>query len=80
MQHEIATIFPEKPQYVVDTSEFQEVKARLARLDNLRGAATGKDKGPSPRRDSTSQGDHTNPDSTAKIDGGRPTLNWRDDQ
>ena len=35
-QHEIAMILPARPQYVVDTSEFQDVKSRLAALENRR--------------------------------------------
>ncbi len=55
-QHEIATILPPRPQYVVDTSEFQDVKARLAALENRRKVDNGKDKGPSLRRASSSTG------------------------
>jgi predicted Zn-dependent protease len=78
-QHEIATILPPKPQYVVDTSEFQDVKARLAKLENRRKLDQGKDKGPSLRRANTSQGgDSTNQgDSTSSTDD-RPTLKRRD--
>ena len=76
-QHEIATILPPRPQYVVDTSEFQDVKARLAALENRRKVDNGKDKGPSLRRASSSTGD-------GSADGGssddRPTLKRRDDQ
>jgi predicted Zn-dependent protease len=35
-QKEIATILPARDEYVVDTSEFQDVKARLARIENRR--------------------------------------------
>ncbi len=35
-EDEIATILPPKPDYVVTTSEFDDVKARLARLENKR--------------------------------------------
>jgi predicted Zn-dependent protease len=77
-QHEIATILPAKPQYVEDTSEFQDVKARLAMLENRRKVDLGKDKGPSLRRASTSQGDSTNPDDTTKSTDDRPTLKRRD--
>jgi predicted Zn-dependent protease len=81
-QHEIATILPAKPQYVVDTSEFQDVKARLAALENRRKVDQGKDKGPSLRRASTSQGDSTSTsdDGTTKSADDRPTLKRRDDQ
>jgi predicted Zn-dependent protease len=79
-QHEIATILPAKPQYVVDTSEFQDMKARLAALENRRKVDQGKDKGPSLRRATTSQGDSTNPDDNTKSADDRPTLKRRDDQ
>jgi predicted Zn-dependent protease len=77
-QHEIATILPSKQQYVEDTSEFQEVKSRLAALENRRKVDQGKDKGPSLRRASTSNGDSTNPDDTTKTADDRPTLKRRD--
>jgi predicted Zn-dependent protease len=77
-QHEIATILPAKPQYVEDTSEFQDVKARLAMLENRRKVDLGKDKGPSLRRASTNQGDSTNPDDPTKSTDDRPTLKRRD--
>jgi len=78
-QHEIATILPAKPQYVVDTSEFQDIKARLAALENRRKVDLGKDKGPSLRRASTNQGDSPNADDTTKSADDRPTLKRRDD-
>jgi len=49
-QKEIATILPPKPQYVVDTSEFEDVKARLAALENRRRVGSGKENVPSLRR------------------------------
>jgi hypothetical protein len=79
-QHEIATILPAKPQYVEDTSEFQDVKARLAALENRRKVDQGKDKGPSLRRASNSQGDSTNADGSTKSGDDRPTLKRREDQ
>ena len=33
-QQEIATLLPSEPQYKLDTSEFQDVKARLAQIEN----------------------------------------------
>jgi predicted Zn-dependent protease len=78
-QKEIATILPAKPQYLVTTSEFDEVKARLAALENRRKMVDDKDsKKPSLRRTS-------NPDKTdgkdGKTDSGddRPTLKRRPD-
>ena len=78
-QHEIATILPARPQYVVDTSEFQEVKARLAALENLRKVSHGIDKGPTLRRANTSEGDGTNPGDTTQSTDERPTLKRRND-
>ncbi len=77
-QHEIATILPPKAEYVEDTSEFQEVKARLAALENRRRVDQGKDKGPSLRRASNSQGDSTSGSTNSGDD--RPTLKRRQDQ
>jgi predicted Zn-dependent protease len=78
-QHEIATILPAKPQYVVDTSEFQDVKARLAKLENRRKLDQGKDKGPSLRKANTSQGgDSTNQGDQTNSTDDRPTLKRRD--
>ena len=76
-QHEINTILPPKEQYVVDTAEFQEIKARLAALENRRKVDQGKDKGPSLRRASSSQGDSTSPGDT-NSDNDRPTLKRRE--
>jgi predicted Zn-dependent protease len=42
-QEEIDTILPPQPTYKVDTSEFQDVKARLARLENRRKIDDQKD-------------------------------------
>src|SRR6266568_3445550 len=78
-QHEIATILPSKAQYVEDTSEFQEVKARLAALENRRKVDQGKDKGPSLRRASSGQNDpNKSPDDQTKSADDRPTLKRRD--
>lgn len=35
-QHEIATILPARAEYIVDTSEFHDVQARLTRMENRR--------------------------------------------
>jgi predicted Zn-dependent protease len=77
-QREIATILPARPQYVVSTSEFDDVKSRLARLENRRKMVDEKDSGkPTLRRTS-------NTDKTTKGDGktedDRPTLKRRDDK
>ncbi len=40
-QHEIATILPPCPDYVVDTSEFHAIQARLKRMENRRPLKNG---------------------------------------
>ncbi|MBS1853142.1 MAG: M48 family metalloprotease [Acidobacteria bacterium] len=77
-QEEIATILPARPQYMVTTSEFDDVKARLAVLENRRKVVDQKDNNkPSLRRTSTS--DKTSKDGGATTDDDRPTLKRRQD-
>ncbi|HET9407503.1 MAG TPA: M48 family metalloprotease [Candidatus Sulfotelmatobacter sp.] len=76
-QGEIRAILPAKQQYVVTTSEFDEVKARLAAIENKHKILDEKDANkPSLRRTS-----NTNDKSTdnGKSDDDRPTLKRRDD-
>jgi hypothetical protein len=84
-QEEIARILPARDEYMVTSSEFDDVKARLARIENkrrltdtkgvtrpsLRRASTGTDTTGS----STSQ--TSDPNSTSDD---KPTLHRRDDQ
>jgi predicted Zn-dependent protease len=42
VEHEIATILPARPEYLVTTSEFDQVKARLERIQNKRGVVKQK--------------------------------------
>jgi predicted Zn-dependent protease len=89
-QQEIARILPPRDEYVVTTSEFDDVKARLARLENKR-RLTDKSTGAKPtlRRASTTSGDPStqggnNPNSSSTTstpsDGDdQPTLHRRDD-
>jgi predicted Zn-dependent protease len=85
-QEEIARILPARDQYTVTTSEFDDVKARLARIENKRRLADSKNgKKPSLRRAGTST-DPTSPSSTSSGKGtsdsgdDKPTLHRRDDQ
>ena len=77
-QEEIARILPAKDEYTVTTSEFDDIKARLARIENKRRLTDSKDtKRPSLRRASTdpnAQGDDS------KQGDDRPTLHRREDQ
>jgi predicted Zn-dependent protease len=75
-QEEIRKILPAKQQYVVTTSEFDEVKARLAAIENKHKVIDPKDSNkPSLRR--TSNTSDTSGD--GKQDDDRPTLKRRDD-
>jgi predicted Zn-dependent protease len=75
-QKEIATILPAKAQYIVTTSEFDDVKARLAVIENRHKVLEQKDGNkPSLRRASTSD----KSTGTDKSDDDRPTLKRRDD-
>ncbi len=77
LQKEIATILPNKEQYLVTTSEFDDVKSRLAAIENRRKVTDSKDDNkPTLRR--TAQKDDK--DKTDKKDGDddRPTLKRRD--
>src|SRR5271170_1342473 len=53
-QEEIATILPSRPDYMVTTSEFDDVKTRLARIENKRKLVDPKSGKPTLRRASTS--------------------------
>ena len=76
-QKEIATILPAKAQYIVSTSEFDDVKSRLATIENRHKVIEEKDGSrPSLRRTSTS--DKTG-SGTGSSDDDRPTLKRRDD-
>ncbi len=82
-QEEINRILPSRPEYVVDTSEFQRVKARLAALENRRKLTDDKDRSrPTLRRTAgdnrpkdSGSGDSTD---SSKQDDDRPTLKRRD--
>ena len=75
-QEEIARILPAKAEYTVTTSEFDEVKSRLASIENKHKLNDEKDgKKPSLRR--TSSTDKNGTDDKTTSDDGRPTLKRR---
>lgn len=88
-QEEIARILPARDEYTVTTSEFDDVKARLARIENKRRLTDSKNTNkPSLRKPGTGTGDSSgssspsstsNPSSTSSGDD-KPTLHRRDDQ
>ena len=84
-QEEIARILPAKDEYMVTTSEFDDVKARLARIENKRRLTDTKGvTRPSLRRASAPADDSGNSqagDSSGSSNGNdQPTLHRREDQ
>jgi predicted Zn-dependent protease len=76
-QQEIRDILPSRPEYIVNTSEFNDVKARLAALENRKKSIEQKDTTkPSLRRTQTADSDKGQPNSDGDD---RPTLQKRDD-
>jgi predicted Zn-dependent protease len=75
-QEEIRKILPAKQQYVVTTSEFDEVKARLAAIENKHKVVDQKDANKPSLRRTSNTGDNTG---NQKTDDDRPTLKRRDD-
>ncbi len=71
-QDEIATLLPPRAQYLETTSEFNEVKARLARIENKRKLQDKKPGDKPTLRKIDSQAPGTDSD-------GRPTLHKRTD-
>jgi beta-barrel assembly-enhancing protease len=77
-QKEIATILPARPEYVVSTSEFDDVKTRLAELENRRKLTDHKDANkPSLRHASSTTGSDNGNGQQSGDD--HPTLKRRDD-
>jgi predicted Zn-dependent protease len=83
-QKEIATILPARDQYLVTTSEFNDVKARLARIQNKRKLRDTPDsKKPSLRKASNGSSNgsgngSSNGSGSSTDDSERPTLHPRD--
>lgn len=79
-QKEIARILPAKDQYIVSTSEFDDVKARLAALENRRKITDEREGGDRPTLRRTTNDKKTTDSKDGKDDDDRPTLKRRDDQ
>lgn len=77
-QEEIATILPAREQYIITTSEFDQVKARLAALENRRHLDDQKDSNKPTLRRTASNTSSKDGDNGQKKDDDRPTLKRRD--
>ena len=76
-QANIATILPESPQYVINTSEFDKIKGRLLALENKKRPAEGeKSNRPSLKRRTSGDTEDASDEPTATEDD-RPTLKRR---
>jgi predicted Zn-dependent protease len=75
-QEEIAKILPPRDEYLVTTSEFDDVKVRLARIENKRKLTDGKNGAKPTLRRVSNTSDPNNPSSSTDD---RPTLHRRDD-
>jgi predicted Zn-dependent protease len=76
-QQEIATILPAKTQYIVSTSEFDEVKGRLAMIENRHKVIDTKDASKPTLRRTSSTDKSGGSDKSGDDD--RPTLKRRPD-
>jgi hypothetical protein len=72
-EDEIATILPARPDYIVTTSEFDDVKARLARIENKR-KINGKDQNGKPTLRRAGAGGTDPNGSTTSSGSDQPTL------
>jgi peptidase M48-like protein len=73
-QEEIATILPAKDQYIETTSEFNDMKSRLAAIENRHKV----DENANPNKPSLRRGQSTASKDGDKKDDDRPTLKRRD--
>jgi predicted Zn-dependent protease len=79
-QEEIRQVLPARSEYIVNTSEFTEVKARLAAIENRKKTLPNKDKDkPSLRRTSTADASSGDPNAQQQPADDRPTLSKRQD-
>jgi predicted Zn-dependent protease len=77
LQKEIAQILPNKDQYMVTTSEFDQVKSRLAAIENRNKMKEEKESGDRPTLRRSAQNKTDNKDGK-QSDDDRPTLKKRD--
>ncbi len=75
-QEEISKILPSRPEYIINTSEFDQVKSRLAKLENRRKLTDDQENRPTLKR----AGQDRSKDKTGDEGDNRPTLKKRPDQ
>ena len=75
-QTEMQNVLPPRPEYIVNTSEFDDVKARLASIENRHKIQSDKDNKDRPtlRRQQTSSPPSDNAPNSQQPDDDRPTL------
>ena len=78
-QKEMATVLPPRDEYVLNTSEFDQVKSRLASIENKHKLQNDKDNKDRPtlRRSTADNPSNTNGNGTQNDDD-RPTLKRSD--
>ena len=78
-QNEMRTVLPPRPEYIVDTSEFENVKSRLAMLENRHKLQNEKDNADRPTlRRATSENPSDDGSSGSQSGEDRPTLKRND--
>ena len=80
-QQEMKNVLPPRPEYIVDTSEFVNVKSRLASLENRHKLQNDKDNKDRPtlrRATADNPSSNTGSGSDTKTDDDRPTLKRKD--
>ena len=77
VENEIATTLPPRPEYMVTTSEFDIVKARLARIQNKRGLNDKKNGNKPTLRRTADSNNPNSPNTPASTSDDRPTLGRR---
>jgi predicted Zn-dependent protease len=78
-QQNIQAMLKERPEYVVTTSEFNDVKARLMAFHNKRKSDLNKDPGRPQLKKAPGSGGSSSDDKSSSGDDDRPTLKRRPD-
>ena len=74
-QQEIAEDLPARPEYIIDSSDFEELKARLSKMEQDRGTSSAEGSKPTLRRRTRPTGDSSPPDDDGPVLKKRPPQN-----